>query len=59
METGLSKFQENQWVLSIRQYGIKIMEKSLLSLEQKRMLIEMENKMKGGSCDGETHGSRS
>jgi len=39
LNIGLSYYQECQWLSAIKHYGITIMDKSLLSLEQKAVLI--------------------
>ena len=35
---GLSYYQERQWISAIKRYGNSILDKSLLSKEQKRVL---------------------
>jgi hypothetical protein len=42
-KTGLTKYQELCWLSAIKHYGATIMDKSLLSAEQKNMLLEMVN----------------
>jgi hypothetical protein len=43
LNIGLSYYQERQWIEAIKQYGKGIMEKSLLSIAQKEILLkEME-----------------
>lgn len=39
LNIGLSYYQERQWMSAIKQYGQSILEKSLLSKEQKDILI--------------------
>lgn len=46
METGLTKAQKERWILAIIIYGPHVMDKSLLSQEQKLMLLEIIDKNK-------------
>ena len=39
-ETGLTAYQELQWLSAIKLYGLSIMDNSLLTREQKRILAE-------------------
>ncbi len=39
LKIGLSYYQERQWISAIKKYGKSIMDKSLLSNEQKHTLI--------------------
>jgi len=38
-DTGLGLYKNEQWLSAIKLYGVKIMDKSLLSPEQKELLI--------------------
>lgn len=38
MKTGLTDYQEMQWIAAIKKYGKTIMDKSLLSCDQKELL---------------------
>jgi hypothetical protein len=46
LETGLTKAQKERWILAIIIYGPHVMDKSLLSQEQKLMLLEIIDKNK-------------
>jgi HKD family nuclease len=41
LNIGLDYHQERQWICSIKQYGIAILNKSLLSQSQKDILIKV------------------
>jgi hypothetical protein len=43
LNIGLTYFQECQWIDHIRQYGISILNKSLLTKDQKNALINAAN----------------
>ena len=40
-KSGLSYYQERQWVAAINKYGASILDKSLLSQEQKSILKDI------------------
>ena len=42
LNIGLSYYQEEQWIVAIKQHGKAIMDKSLLSQEQKAILAAEE-----------------
>ena len=46
LNIGLSYYQECQWLSAIKHYGITIMDKSLLSPEQKQLLISEAERRK-------------
>ena len=42
---GLNYYQEQQWINAIRRHGRAIMDKSLLSIDQKTMLNKYANQV--------------
>ena len=38
LNIGLTYYQEEQWLSAIKKYSVSIMDKSLLSIEQKQIL---------------------
>jgi hypothetical protein len=44
LNIGLPLYAEDLWIKSIKEYGIVLMNKSLLSRDQKQVLIEVSKK---------------
>ena len=45
LNIGLNYYQEQQWIQAIRRYGKSILDKSLLSIDQKTMLEKYANQV--------------
>ena len=45
-DTGLGLYKNEQWLSAIKHYGVTIMDKSLLSPEQKQLLISEAERRK-------------